>query len=140
MILYLETSNLVKLYVEEAGTAEVKAGVAECEAVATSIVSYVEARAAFARKAGEKALAPACYQAVKADLERDWDSFFALNLTGELIRLAADLAEKHGLRGYDAIHLASAVNLKRAMGAAADLVFSSADDRLRTAALTEGLR
>lgn len=138
MILYLETSNLVKLYVEEAGSGDVKKSVAESTAVATSIVSYVEARAAFARKAREKALAPAGYQAVKADLERDWDSFFALNLTGGLIRRAADLSEKHGLRGYDAIHLASAVELRAAAGA--PVAFSSDDEKLAEAARAEGLQ
>lgn len=139
MILYLETSNLVKLYVKESGTEDVKKSVAESEVVATSIVSYAEARAAFARKAREKALGQASYQTIKADLERDWGSLFALAVTDNLVRRAAELSEKHGLRGYDAIHLSSALELKAALGGAAALVFSSADERLCEAARREGL-
>ena len=46
MILYLDTSALVKLYVEEAGTVSVVARIGEAEAVATARVTYAEARAA----------------------------------------------------------------------------------------------
>jgi predicted nucleic acid-binding protein len=140
VILYLETSNLVRLYVKESGTEDVKKSVAESEVVTTSIISYVEARAAFARKAREKALGPASYQAIKADLERDWGSLFALAITDNLVRRAAELSEKHGLRGYDAIHLSSALELKAALGGTAALVFSSADERLCETARREGLQ
>jgi predicted nucleic acid-binding protein len=137
VILYLETSNLVKLYVKEVGSEEVRKSVSESDAVAASIVSYVEARAAFARKVREKALAALSYQTIKADLERDWDSLFVLNLTEVLIRQAASLSEEHGLRGHGAIHLASALALKTAV--AGDVVFSSADEKLCEAARAEGL-
>jgi len=139
VILYLETSNLVKLYVKESGSEEIKKIIAESDAVATSIVSYVEARAAFAKKAREKDITPPNYQAIKADLERDWANLFVLSLTDSLTKSAADLSEKHGLRGYDAIHLASALELKAAVATAAPIVFSSADDRLCEAARREEL-
>ena len=139
MILNLETSNLVKLYVRESGSEEIKKTVAESDAVATSIITYVEARAAFAKKAREKDITPPGYQTIKSDLERDWGSLFVLNLTDSLTKSAADLSEKHGLRGYDAIHLASALEIKAAVATAAPIVFSSADDRLCEAARREEL-
>lgn len=37
-----------------------------------------------------------------------WDQIEGLELTEPLARRAGELAEAHGLRGYDAIHLASA--------------------------------
>ena len=49
MILYLDTSALVKLYVREHGSAAVRALVERADVVATSVVAYAEARAAFAR-------------------------------------------------------------------------------------------
>jgi len=139
VILNLETSNLVKLYVRESGSEEIKKTVAESDAVATSIITYVEARAAFAKKAREKGITPLGYQTIKSDFERDWASLFVPNLTDALIRSAADLSEKYGLRGYDAIHLASALELKAAVATAAPIIFSSADDRLCEAARHEGL-
>ena len=50
MILYLDTSSLVKLYMEEEGSLKIETLVRSSEATVTSIVSYAEARAAFARR------------------------------------------------------------------------------------------
>jgi predicted nucleic acid-binding protein len=137
MILYLETSNLVKLYVEEPDSEDIKIRVAESDVVATSLVSYVEARAALARKFREKGLTARDYESIKSDLSSDWDSLFVLNLTNALAKIAGNLAEKHGLRGYDSIHLASALELKKVITSA--ILFSSSDATLSEAARTEGL-
>jgi len=51
--------------------------------------------------------------------------------------MADNLAEKHGLGGYDSIHLASALELKKAV--ASPVLFSSSDARLGEAASLEGL-
>ncbi len=136
MILYLETSSLVKLYVREKDSEAVRACVEASEAVATSVLAYAEARAAFARKLREQGITRDAHGAVKRALDADWPSFFVLNVTAGTARAAGDLAEKHGLRGFDALHLASAVELRTA--GVADLRFSSADDRLRAAARAEG--
>jgi len=49
VILYLDTSALVKLYVQEVGSADVNDWLKDADAAATSWVAYAEARAAFAR-------------------------------------------------------------------------------------------
>jgi predicted nucleic acid-binding protein len=137
MILYLETSDLVKLYVREDGSDAVRQAVSEASSVASSSVAYVEARAAFARKFRERGLTAKTYAVVKDDLDRDWERIFVLNLTAAVVRVAGDLAEKHGLRGYDAIHLASALELKNAVPS--PIRFSSSDTKLADAARSEGL-
>ena len=136
MILYLETSSLVKLYVLEKDSEAVRGSVEASEAVATSVLAYAEARAAFARKLRERGITKEAHGAVKRALDADWPSFFVLNVTAGTACAAGDLAEKHGLRGFDALHLASAVELRAA--GVTDLRFSSADDRLRAAARVEG--
>jgi predicted nucleic acid-binding protein len=60
-----------------------------------------------------------------------------LEVTNELIREAAALADRYPLRAYDAIHLASAVIARRRLGD--DLVFACWDDALSAAASREGL-
>jgi predicted nucleic acid-binding protein len=137
LILYLETSNLVKLYVREKDSEAVRVSVQASEAVATSVLAYAEARAAFARKLREQGITRDAYRTVKRALDADWPSFFVLNVSAGTARSAGDLAERHALRGFDALHLASAIELRAA--GAADLRFSSADDRLRAAAQAEGL-
>jgi uncharacterized protein len=138
LILYLETSCLVKLYVREKDSESVAKSVEAAAVVATSIVAYAEARAAFARKFREKGLTRTDHEAVKKALDADWPRFFVLNLNPLTAKSAGDLAEKHALRGFDALHLASALSLRPASGDAS-LYFATADTRLRNAARLEGL-
>ena len=137
MILYLETSNLVKLYVRESDSAEVARLVAEAEVVATSIVAYPEARTAFARKFREKGITEEDYARIKEDLDKDWEKLFIIKLTDSLARSSGGLAEKCALRGFDALHLASALELKKSIPH--PVHFSSSDVRLKESAKSEGL-
>ena len=58
-----------------------------------------------------------------------------------VIDLACTLLERHPLRAYDAIHLATALSAQRFLDAQgySPLTFVSADDRLNRAAAAEGL-
>lgn len=137
MILYLGTSAVVKLYVEGFASAHVRDAVEDAQTVATSLIAYGDARAAFARARREVRLAPPAYRRVVRDFDRDWERYLALEVTESLVRRAAMLAERRSLKGYDAIHLASALSLQdRADAAVAFLAF---DDRLSTSARREGL-
>jgi predicted nucleic acid-binding protein len=138
MILYLETTNLVKLYVQEKDSGDVAKLVSEAEAVATSIIAYAEARAAFARKLREKGISDEDHTRIKNDLDRDWENIFIIKLTDAVVRSAGDLAEKRSLRGSDALHLASALELRKAVPL--PVLFSSSDARLRESAKEEGLQ
>ena len=138
MILYLETSNLVKLYVQEKDSGDVAKLVSDSEAVATSIIAYAEARAAFARKLREKGISDEDHKRIKNDLDRDWENIFVIKLTDAVVRSAGDLAEKRSLRGFDAFHLASALELQKAVPL--PVLFSSSDARLRESAKQEGLQ
>lgn len=137
MILYLDTSALLKLYVEESGTAEVVERLERADAVATARVSYVEARAALARHRRERALTAADLRRAVRELDREWGTYNLIDLTDPLVRLAGALAERHALRGYDAVQLASALDVRTA---GADLEFLSFDARLNRAGRRERLR
>ena len=137
MILYLDTSSLVKLYIEEEGSPMVRRQVSEAEAVATSSVAYVEARAAFAGKHRERELSKDEYRYVVDDFCGEWGTYLAIDVSEAVIALAGDLAERHDLRGFDAIHLASALVLRDRLQS--PVAFSCADDRLQAAAKAEGL-
>ncbi|HYO88439.1 MAG TPA: type II toxin-antitoxin system VapC family toxin [Candidatus Limnocylindrales bacterium] len=64
-----------------------------------------------------------------------------VSLTPPVISQAQDLLEKHPLRAYDAVQLASAntANKRLLASGAAPLIFVSADKRLAQAAVAEGL-
>ena len=92
MILYLDTSAVVKLYADETGSDRVRAGVAEAKVCATHLIAYAETRAAFTRKAqqpGYKDRLPIW----REDFDRDWPSFEIVGVTQALIHRAGDLAE-----------------------------------------------
>ena len=133
MTLYLDTSSLVRLYVTEAGSALVRRLVGEANVVATSVVAYAETRAALARLRREGALTASKAAAAKREFEEQWPAYLTLEATDVLCRAAGELAEKHGLRGFDSIHLASFAEVARRAGTA-DTRFSSFDDRLNQAA------
>lgn len=135
MNLYLDTSALVKLYVEEPGSTEVRRLLAEAQRVGTSRLSYVEARAAFARRYREGGLSQGHYREVIRQLEHEWDAYLLLEVTAPVIRRAGDLTEKHALRAYDAIHLATALSILPELA----MAFLAADERLIAAAAKEGL-
>ena len=138
MILYLDTSSIVKLYVEEVWSAEVRRTVEAVQVVATSRIAYVEARAAFAGKLREHGLTIKEYRRIIQDLDQDWGSYFIVDVSDTLVKLAGLFAEKHALRGFDAIHLASGVVLRKQAGRA--VTFYCFDDRLTLAARNEGLK
>lgn len=137
MILYLDTSALVKLYVNEAGSTLVKRHLEAAETAATSVVAYAEARAAFARRLREGAVTAVRHRARLARLNQDWLHYALVELNPGLTRQAGDVAEVYGLRGFDSIHLASALWLKEST--ALPLLFASYDDRLSAAANAAGL-
>ncbi len=136
MILYLDTSALVKLYVDEPGTPAVVARVEGAEAVVTARVTYAEARAAFARHRREGALSRAHLRQVVRELDGDWGAYNLVEISDPVVRQAGALAERHALRGYDAVQLAAALDVHRAGG---NVEFASFDIRLNRAARRETL-
>jgi predicted nucleic acid-binding protein len=133
MILYVDTSSLIKLYIEEAGSSDVQQLVSGATTVVTSSIAYVEARATLVRHRRAGALTSRTFDVAKELLEHDWSTFVAVGVTSELFRAAGDLAERHHLRALDAIHLASfAEILQRRTDD--DVYFSSFDEKLNRAA------
>ena len=138
MILYLDTSSLLKLYVEEKGSAKVADFLKSSEIAATSIVGYAEARAAFARKFREKAFTVQKYGRFVSAFKKDWESYLIVKVTKEIVWLAGDLAERHSLKGLDAIHLSSAITLGKE--SASPITFLCADRKLQRASKLEELQ
>jgi predicted nucleic acid-binding protein len=127
----------VKLYVREPGSDHTKTRLDAATMAATSRVAYPEARAAFARRQREGAIARGALARAVAALDRDLGRFVIVELSAKVARRAGDLAERRALRGFDAIHLASALEMEELTGQMPG--FDCFDDHLREAASAEGL-
>ena len=108
MIAYLDTSALVKAYVEEAGTEQVLELLHSADIAAAHEMAYVEARSAFARLFREGHLTQPEFDRVKAEFESDWPKYAIVTSDSELLQRAAEMAEAFALRAYDSVHLAAA--------------------------------
>ena len=109
----------------------VRRTVEEAGRVATSTVAYAEARAALARKKRESVLDYEQLSRAVSALDAQWRGFLRISVSNLVAYRAGELAGRHALRGFDAIHLASASRLGERY---ADLRFLAFDDRLVEAA------
>ena len=139
MILYLDTSAFIKLYVDEAGAELVRPMVAAAALIHAHWIAYAEMRSALARLRRMGRQSAEAYREHKREFEADWKALNAIMPDERMVRRAGDLAERFELRGYDSIHLAAAESL--CVGQDTDLLcFASFDDRLNNAAADLGLR
>jgi predicted nucleic acid-binding protein len=140
MILYCDTSALIKLYVEELHSSAVAKAIADADAIATSLLAYPETRATLARAQRDKRLRSSDFRQALAQFQQDWSSYVVLNTHQSLMLHAGELAEHHALRGADAIHLASAIQLTHDLQAVqAPMAFLAFDVPLIRAAAREHL-
>ena len=133
-IVYLDTSALVKLVVDEPGSALAAALWDGADLVVTSRLADAEVRAVLAggRRAGR--LDDEAAQDATDAWDRLWPGLHVLELLPEVTAAAAALVDLHPLRAADALHLASALELR-----SPDLVVAVWDEHLAAAARAEGL-
>jgi len=136
LILYLDTSALVKLFFRETGSNFVVDLVAKADSVITSQVAYAESCSALARRKRDKRLTRDEFETAKRNLDEMWPQMDTV-LIDEI--KAGELAIKHIIRGFDAIHLAAALELRTSGDAPLDVTFCSFDDRQNEAARAEDL-
>lgn len=137
MILFLDTSALVKLYIVEADSLAVHEAVARAETVAACRIAWAEACAALARRAREVPADEAAIMAARQALAQDWPHFFIVEVTQPLVERAGEFADTFALRGYDSVQLAAACEILAV--APGKVAFSSFDNRLNKAAKVLGL-
>ncbi|HET8655162.1 MAG TPA: type II toxin-antitoxin system VapC family toxin [Longimicrobiaceae bacterium] len=147
MIYHLDTSALVKAYVDEDRSQEVRALLRQAEPgtssdrLFVSRLAYPETMSAFTRLRNEgKLSAPEAemrFRALDSDFTGPTPAYEILDPTAVVVNEGAALVRRNGLRGFDAVHLASAVLLSQAAGGACLVV--AADRQLLKAAEAEGL-
>jgi predicted nucleic acid-binding protein len=117
MILYFDTSALVKGYIQEEGSKEVTALLDEVQNLFGSIVlTQVEMAAAIQRAVRVIGSSSASASGAWQDFMDDWPSFTRLVISPMTIERASGIAWDYGLRGYDSLHLAAALLWQDSLG------------------------
>lgn len=137
MILYLDTSAILKRYFQEPFSEDVALKWSSAEAIVSSSVAYAEAMATIYRKQREAGLDSKLIQKTLEVFKTDWESFIQVEVTNDLNQFIDDMLKKHALRGFDAIHLASALIIHEKLPQ--NFFFVCFNQRLNQAARLEGL-
>ena len=143
-VYFFDTSALVKRYVAEIGSPWVE-GItdpASGNRIEILTITAVEVTSSVARRVNNGTLTTSQRDAIITQFRNDRDTQYrSADVTPTLVEEAMTQAERHALRGYDAIQLAGALltNRERIANNLPPLTLVSADVELNTAAQAEGL-
>ena len=132
MILFCDTSALIKLLISEPGSDRMHQASLEAEVIAACRLTWAEAMAGLARRQrehpeGAEALEQACQQLILS-----WEHCTIVEVTQRLVETAGRFADGFALRGYDSVQLAAAHELHRSSDQ--PVTFACFDRRLKQAA------
>jgi predicted nucleic acid-binding protein len=143
-VYFLDSSAIAKRYVTEIGSTWITDLIKQLIAsrVHVSRICGVEVLAAITRRVRSGSLTPQAGRIAAIQFRSDFQKMQGIvEVSPALISRAMDLTEKHGLRGYDAVQLASALAVNEAMLAFASFaILISADAELNAAGTAEGLQ
>lgn len=143
-IVYFDASAVVKYYVREPGSDWVQALVREpANTVFVTLLTVVEVSAAISicERTGKLTRRQRwqAYDVFKEDMRQKL--FRLLDVSATIVEEAADLAQRYPLKGYDAVQVASALTLSRALKVlqVRPLTFISGDAQALATAKAKGL-
>ncbi len=136
MIIFADSSAVVKLYINESGSDLVQT----IEIPAVSAITRVECTSAIWKRYRERQFSIDDVSVAIRVFENDWNNkeghFAVYPVTEITLSLACDLVAQHQLRAYDAIQLAQAQLVRSAT--TSEVRFLSFDKKLNSAARAEG--
>lgn len=138
MIAYLDASALVKRYLVERGSRETIELTSQAEIIATSIISRAEVAAGLAKAVRAGVVTDGVARNAQRSFAGDWPDLLRLPVTEALVERAEALAWEQGLRGYDAVQLASGLTWQESAGE--EIVLATFDQQLWEAAKRTGLK
>ena len=137
MILFCDTSALMKLYAQEQHSDWTRQQITASSRCIVSQITWVEMCAAFGLKERTGQIHAPDAKAALARLRVEWPIYVRLALDSALLNTAGELALRFGLRACDSVQLASAQQAHLPLGQ--NMRFCCFDKQLNTAAKALGL-
>jgi predicted nucleic acid-binding protein len=138
VVLFADTSALIKLYLDEPHTNAMRQLARDSQVLCVCRVAWAEAFAALAQRVRLKSADTDAAELARRELARHWVSFSVIDVTQPVVERAGDYADTFSLRADDAVQLAAAQEL------AAHLddppAFACFDRRLNRAAQILGMK
>ncbi len=139
MILFLDASAFIKLYVVEPGSGPLRRALKHASAVFALDATYVEVRGALAQAIASGLLRETVVSQVSSDFERDWQGVHAVVPDAAMVRRAAELAETP-IDALGALNLAAAELIARQLAAGAALALGTGNAERGALAVSLGLQ
>ena len=140
MILFLDASAFVKLYVVEPGSGLFRRALKQATAVFAIDTTYVEVRGALARAVASGMLRETVVRQANSDFERDWQGVHAVVPDSAMLRRAADLAETGPIDTLGALNLSAAEAIARQLPAGSGFAVGTGDPERSELAARLGLQ
>lgn len=137
MILFCDTSALLKLFVLEEHSNAMASAAAAADAVAVSRLAWPEMMSALARRARESARDAAALAQARQAWVASWPDLVVVEVSQPLVELAGDYAEAFALHAFDSVQLAALQTLRLQSGD--DVRFACFDSHLVKAAAVLGV-
>lgn len=134
MIVYFDTSAIIPILISEPSTTICRRLWHDADRCVSSRVAFVEAAAALAMAERQQRLTAELHDRSLANLRTLWSDLDVVEVTPRLMEAAAGFARELALRGYDALHCASAAGLNDP-----ELLAASGDARLLAAWQQRGM-
>lgn len=137
MILFCDTSALVKLYIAESESTQMAQAALGATTIAVCRIAWVEMMSAFARRVREQPVVSDAVAEARRHFTEDWSQLVVTDVTQQIVELAGEYAEAFALRAYDSVQLASVQALHRQLPG--EVRFACFDSRLVKAARVLGI-
>ena len=119
---------------DEEGADLVESYLDGADEVVTSRITYAEVRAALAAAVRGGRHSASDHRGATRALDRSWEEVLTLDVTDPVVRLAGALTDRHRLRGFDAVHVASAMSVR-----SRQLLLLTLDREVAESAVGEGV-
>lgn len=135
MNIFIDTSALIKRYVNEIGSDTIDSLLSKTDIIYVSIITEIESFSTLRRLLYDKQITKREFLQLSKEIEKDFQFFTIIDFDESVIFLAKSLIMKHGLKTLDSIQLSSAILIKDSID-----YFVCCDNRLVTAANKEKLK
>ena len=132
VILFCDTSALMKLLVDEDQSDQMQQVSTTVEAIGVCRISWAETMAALAHLQREDPVCDEDLEQARQHLIQCWKTFTIVEVSQPLVETAGRFADVFSLRGYDSVQLAAAHELQ--VNAEQTVLFACYDRRLNQAA------